>query len=213
MPIGETYDLSSGRLAILRDFRPRAMLYLGLGSGALVVSVATTASLFAGLPPADAPILVVLSIVLGLWAVVWLFAGWNLRRASPSKLSITADGLRFEFPSGRATTISWRGRPRPFETEPVVCDIWVRSPPTTPMDPSQPTATIALCPPYPRKTRFYPSVGLSREALEGILGAASVRGLRVAQEQMERPRVPGFDTPCYGAIAHYTVFPKPSAPP
>lgn len=211
MAVAEEYDLTEARLAILGEFRSTALLYLGFGVGALVVAAAVGAGAYAGLLPSYGPVLIGLSILLVLMGLVWLFAAGNLLRGAPSKLAITTDGLRLEFPSGRAKTVSWRGRPRPFASEPVVCDLWERVPPQGGARAGRPVAVVAMCPPYPRKTRLYPSVGLSHDALLGILRAASARGLKVTKEATVGSRVSGFESIYSGETTHYVVFP-PVAP-
>ncbi len=207
MAVAEEYDLTEARLGILGEFRSTALLYLGFGVGALVVAAAVGAGAYAGVLPSYGPVLIGLSILLVLMALVWLFAAVNLLRGAPSKLAITSDGLRLEFPSGRAKTVSWRGRPRPFGSELVVCDLWERTPAQGSVRAGRTEAVVAMCPPYPRKTRLYPSVGLSHDALRGILRAASARGLRVTKEATVGSRVSGFQSIYPGETMHYVVLP------
>ena len=209
--IPEVYDLTGARAAILGDFRSQARLYLAFGTGVLVFS-AISGALYLGrfVSGMVSVALLTFAVLFGLLAAVWLVAAAGLYRSAPSKLSITSEGLRFEYPSGRGYLVAWEGRPRPFESEPVICDIWQRPDHDDAIGSPGSGATIAMCPPYPRKTRFSPAVGLSSEALTGILRAAESRGHRVTKERLEGSRLPGFGTKCAPGSTHWRISPRKS---
>ena len=208
----ESFDLTDARRAILAEFRADARTYGGFALGSLAVAVALLVAYLVRLAPDAGPVWIFLAILLAFLAATFLFAAQGLSRNAPSRLIIDSAGLSFVSPRGRTRTVSWSGRPRPYESEPVICDIWQRPPPGPSDAPARAYATIALCPPYPLKTRFYPSVGLSAEALGGILRAAESRGLRVATQSVGPSRVSGFSRRCPAGTVHYTIYPRPSPP-
>ena len=206
--IEENYDLNDARLAILREFRFDARTSWAFGVGGLAFVILCLVIYLAKLDPVAGPLWIIFSVMFSLAAALFLFAALRLSRFAPSRLVINSNGLKFVYPSGRFRTVSWRGRHRPYESEPVVCDIWQRPPPALSAPPEDHFATIALCPPYPLRTRTAPSTGLSSEALQGILRAAHSRGLTVTREPVEPRRVAGFSSVCPDGTVHYVIYPQ-----
>jgi hypothetical protein len=203
----QSYDLRAGRTAILKDNRPVAWLNLGVSTLCLTSYVVVPLALADGSAPRLALGFALFSWLL-LVGVLMLFGTWSLLRSAPTEMTADSNGLSFEYPSGRHRRVSWNGRPRPFETQPVVCDVWVRRGPAQASKRAATHATISLCPPYPRKTRFVSTTGLTSEAVAGILRAAHDLGLRVTEERIDDLWLPGFASASLPGTVHYVVYPK-----
>jgi hypothetical protein len=206
----QAYDVTAARTAILRDNRQVAWINLGGASACFAIFVGGALAFAGGSEPRLTTALALFSVFL-LFGGFLLFGAWSLQRSAPTKVTIDSSGLSFEYPSGRHRRVSWKGRPRPFESEPVVGDIWVRRGPTQSRKTAAAPATIAFCPPYPRKTQFVSTTGLTAEAMAGILRAAREIGLRVTEERTDALRVPGFASNSLPGTVHYVIHPSGSS--
>jgi hypothetical protein len=210
--IEQSFDLTAARVQILRDFRASGLMYLAMGLGVLAVVVFT--DVYSILNPAAglSTFALFVSLAFTFFAAVFLFAARGLLTVAPSELRVGSEGLVFGYPSGRNWTVRWTGRPRPFESELLVCEIWVRSVPPRDHPETPGPAVIGMCPPWPRRTRFYPSVGLTDAAFGAIIAAAKDRGLTVTKERLDWNRVRGFGTPCPDGATVYTISPVARMP-
>jgi hypothetical protein len=207
----QSYDLRAARTAILRDNRPIAWLNLGIATFCFAAFVGGPLALAAGSASRLAIGFALFSWLL-LVGGLMLFGARSLLRSAPTNVTVDSNGLSFKYPSGQIRRVSWKGRPRPFDSEAVVCDIWVRRGPTQASKAAAPPASIGLCPPYPRKTRFVSTTGLTADALAGILRAAHDLGLRVTEERIDDLRLPGFASASLPGTIHYVVHPAGAAP-